>query len=63
MWTLGGTPQEDGAGFGLVAVHQKGEVVVTNLLHFEETALGTNVFRLKSGDAVMSTGDTRGVRG
>eukprot|EP00128_Syssomonas_multiformis_P003160 Colp12_sorted_trinity150504_noHs@31453 len=53
---LGGTTQKDGAGLGLLALGDESEVVVANLLDFEETSTGTDIRLLELLSAVDNSG-------
>jgi hypothetical protein len=53
---LGGTTEKDGASLGALALSHEGEVIVTNLLDFKKTALGTNIRVLKFLRAVDNGG-------
>lgn len=56
---LGGPAEEDGAGLGVIALGQEGEVLVADLLDLEEAALRADVGLLELLDAV----DDGGARG
>lgn len=53
---LGGATEKDGAGLGVLALGEEGEVFVTNLLDLEEAAPGADIRLLNILDPVDNGG-------
>lgn len=56
---LAGTPQQDGTGFGVLALSDEGEVLIADLLHLEQPRTRPDILLFK---LVCPTGDPRPTR-